>query len=81
MAVRHAGATKNVLAGVMNAVAVIIFVARTHVDWKIVAIVAIAAIIGGQLGVYLLRRIDILVLRIGITAIGVLLTIGLFIRA
>ena len=43
--------------------------------------VAIAAIAGGQLGVYMLRRINETVLRIGITAIGVLLTIGLFIRA
>ncbi len=81
MAVRHAGATKNVLSGVMNVAAVVIFVARTHVPWGVVAIVAVAAIIGGQLGVYLLRRINITVLRVGITTIGVLLTIGLFIKA
>ncbi len=81
MAVRHAGATKNVLSGVMNIAAVLIFVARTHVPWGIVAVVAVAAIIGGQLGVYLLRRINITVLRVGITTIGVLLTIGLFIKA
>jgi uncharacterized membrane protein YfcA len=50
MAVRNAGATKNVLAGVMNAAAVVIFLVRTRVDWHVVLLVAIAAIIGGQAG-------------------------------
>jgi uncharacterized membrane protein YfcA len=81
MAVRHAGATKNVLSGVMNVAAVVIFVARTHVPWGDVAIVAAAAIIGGQLGVYMLRRINITVLRVGITAIGLALTVALFVKA
>jgi len=80
LAVRHAGATKNLLAGVINVAAVAIFVLRTHVDWWPVAIIAAAAIIGGQLGVFLLRRINETVLRVGITAIGALLTIGLFVR-
>jgi uncharacterized membrane protein YfcA len=79
--VRNAGATKNLLAGVMNAAAVVLFLVLTKVDWVIVGYVAVAAIAGGQLGVFLLRRINETVLRIGITAIGVALTIGLFIRA
>jgi uncharacterized membrane protein YfcA len=81
LAVRHAGATKNVLSGVMNAIAVVIFIAKTHVEWMIVLYVAIAAIAGGQLGVFLLRRINETVLRVGITAIGLGLTIALFIKA
>jgi uncharacterized membrane protein YfcA len=81
LAVRNAGATKNVMAGVMNAAAVVLFIWRTPVDWMIVLYVAVAAIAGGQLGVFLLRRINETVLRIGITAIGTALTIGLFIRA
>jgi uncharacterized membrane protein YfcA len=80
LAVRHAGATKNVLAGVMNLSAVAIFVWRTSVDWRIVLIVAVAAIIGGQLGVFLLRRINETVLRAGIVTIGLGLTVALFIR-
>ncbi|MDR3520633.1 MAG: sulfite exporter TauE/SafE family protein [Acidocella sp.] len=79
--VRHAGATKNVLAGVCNAAAVVLFLAETKVDWWIVLLVGVAAIIGGQLGVYLLRRINEKILRLGITAIGAALTVGLFIRA
>jgi uncharacterized membrane protein YfcA len=81
MAVRNAGATKNLLSGVMNAAAVVIFIARTKINWVIVIYVAIAAIAGGQLGVFLLRRINETALRIGITAIGTALTIALFVRA
>jgi uncharacterized membrane protein YfcA len=80
LAVRHAGATKNVLAGVMNAIAVLIFILKTHVEWLLVLYVAIAAIAGGQLGVYLLRRINETLLRIAITAIGLGLTIALFLK-
>ncbi len=80
LAVRAAGATKNVLAGVMNVAAVVIFIARTKVEWGLVAMVAVASILGGQLGVYLLARINETVLRVGITAIGLALTIWLFIK-
>ncbi|MDX5930626.1 sulfite exporter TauE/SafE family protein [Acidiphilium acidophilum] len=79
VAVRAAGATKNVLAGVMNAAAVVVFLFRAHVAWGLVAYVAIAAIAGGQLGVALLRRINETVLRVGVVLIGIGLTIGLFI--
>jgi Sulfite exporter TauE/SafE. len=79
VAVRAAGATKNVLAGVMNAAAVAVFLFRAHVAWGLVAYVAIAAIAGGQLGVLLLRRINETVLRVGVVLIGIGLTIGLFI--
>jgi len=81
LAVRHAGATKNLLAGIINVAAVVIFVVRTKVNWTIIACVAIAAIIGGQLGVFLLRRINETVLRVAITCIGIALTIGLFVRS
>lgn len=81
LAVRNAGATKNLLAGVINAAAVVLFIWATKVDWMIVAYVAVAAIAGGQLGVFMLRRINEVVLRVVITAIGVALTVGLFIRA
>ena len=80
LAVRHAGATKNVLAGVMNAIAVLIFILKTHVEWLLVLYVAIAAIAGGQLGVFMLRRINETLLRVAITAIGLGLTIALFLK-
>jgi len=81
MAVRHAGATKNLLAGVINIAAVAIFLVRAPLNWHIVIPFAIAAILGGQAGVLLLRRIDERVLRVVVTGVGLALTIGLFIRA
>jgi uncharacterized membrane protein YfcA len=81
MAVRNAGATKNLLSGIMNIAAVGIFIARTHVDWRVVLLVALAAIAGGQLGVFLLKRINEKALRVGITCIGLALTVGMFLRA
>jgi uncharacterized protein len=80
LALRNAGATKNVLAGVMNASAVAIFVFSGDVAWKQVAVVAVAAVIGGQLGAYALTRVNEKVMRVCITAIGVALTVGLFLR-
>ena len=78
MAVRNAGATKNVLAGVVNVAAVVIFVGRGHIAWGLAADQCVMAIIGGQLGVYILRRAPINVLRVAIAGIGTLLTVGMF---
>lgn len=80
-AVRNAGATKNVLAGVMNASAVLIFLFSHDVAWKQTLIVALAAMAGGQLGVYALHRVNEKILRICITLLGLALTVGMFWRA
>jgi uncharacterized membrane protein YfcA len=80
MRVRNAGATKNVLAGVMNAAAVLIFATSQNVAWKLAALMAVAAIAGGQLGVWLFRRISETALRIAIVGIGLALSVGLFVR-
>ena len=79
--VRNAAATKNVLAGVMNASAVLIFVFSNDVSWKHVLILALGAIAGGQIGAYALHRVNEKILRVCITCIGVALTFGLFWRA
>jgi uncharacterized membrane protein YfcA len=81
LSVRHAGGTKNVLAGVVNVAAVVIFIVQAKVNWVIVALMAVAAILGGQLGVYILRRAPQRVLRVVIACIGIALTIGMFLRA
>jgi uncharacterized membrane protein YfcA len=80
MAVRNAGATKNVLSGVMNVAAVVIFIMRGHIDWGLVLDQAITATAGGYLGVAILRRAPINVLRIAVAAIGIALTVGMFLR-
>jgi uncharacterized membrane protein YfcA len=82
LAVRVAGATKNVLAAVMNASAVAIFLVKSSVlPWSLIAYVAIPAIVGGQMGAHLLSRVNEKVLRIAIVCIGIALTVGLFVNA
>jgi uncharacterized membrane protein YfcA len=81
LAVRNAGATKNALAATMNASAVLIFVFSPDVRWLQAVIVAVAAIIGGQVGAWMLHRVNETALRVGVVVVGCLLTIGLFVRA
>ena len=76
--VRNAGATKNVLAGVMNASAVVVFMFSPDVAWLKAAVVAVGAIGGGLIGAWALRRVNERVLRVGVVVIGIILTIGLF---
>lgn len=79
--IRNAGATKNVLAGIMNASAVAIFVFSPDVRWLQAAICGAGAVIGGVAGAYALNRVNEKVLRVVIVLIGVALTIGLFLHA
>jgi uncharacterized membrane protein YfcA len=81
LTVRQAGATKNVLAGMMNASAVAIFIFTAHLDWLKIAAVGVGAIIGGALGGLMLKRVNETVLRVIVVLIGAALTIGLFLRA
>jgi uncharacterized membrane protein YfcA len=80
LALRSAGATKNVLAGVMNSSAVVIFLFSSGVAWTQVAVVATTALAGGQIGAYALNRVNEKVMRICILLLGFALTIGLFMR-
>lgn len=81
MHVRAAGATKNVLAAFINASAVLIFAWSPDVAWTQVLIVGVFAIAGGQLGAYMLRTVNERALRICIVVLGLLLSVGLFVRA
>jgi uncharacterized protein len=79
LGVRAAGATKNVLAAVMNASAVVIFLAQARtLPWLQIACVAVPAVAGGQVGAHMLHRINENALRVAIVCIGVALTVGLF---
>ena len=79
--VRSAAATKNVLASVMNASAVAIFLFSGEVRWLYAVVLGIGAIGGGLLGAWMLKRVDARALRIGVVVLGVALTVGLFWRA
>ena len=63
-------ATKNVLAGSVNFVASIVFISTTHIDWKVVGIIAVGSTIGGQIGATVGRRLDKRVLRGLIVVVG-----------
>ncbi|HEY5581781.1 MAG TPA: sulfite exporter TauE/SafE family protein, partial [Rhodoferax sp.] len=77
---RNAGATKNVLAGVMNASAVALFVTSPQVHWHEAIALSAGAIIGGLCGSWALHRVNERTLRILIVCIGICLTIGLFVK-
>ncbi|HKT73610.1 MAG TPA: sulfite exporter TauE/SafE family protein [Steroidobacteraceae bacterium] len=78
---RAAGATKNVLAAVMNASAVAIFVFSPEVKWLAALTAASGATLGGIAGGLMLQKVNENALRPLVVAIGVALTIGLFLRA
>jgi hypothetical protein len=72
-------ALKNVLAGLVNGIAAVIFVLVAHVAWGPAALIAAGSIAGGQLGARYGRRLPAAGLRalivvVGVTAIVVLLT-------
>jgi uncharacterized protein len=77
---RNAGATKNALAGVMNASAVLLFVTSPQVHWHSAMVLGAGAILGGLMGSWALHRVNERVLRVAIVCIGISLTVGLFLK-
>jgi uncharacterized membrane protein YfcA len=64
-------ALKNVLAGLVNLVAAIVFVATTHVDWAAAGLIAAGSIVGGVFGARIGRRLSPAVLRATIVVVGI----------
>ena len=64
-------AVKNVLAGLVNGVAAVVFIALTHIDWKVAGLIAAGSILGGQLGARVGRRLPPWGLRLLIVCVGV----------
>jgi uncharacterized membrane protein YfcA len=67
-------AAKNVLAGLVNGVAAIVFilVSRTHVNWLAAGLIAVGSVLGGVIGAKVGRRLSPVALR------GVIVVVGLF---
>ena len=63
-------ALKNVLAGIVNGVAAIVFVLVADPDWTIVALIAVGSIIGAQIGARAGRRMHAVILRLFIILVG-----------
>lgn len=81
LTIRNANATKNVLAGVMNASAVALFVFSPQVHWLQAGIACVGAAIGGVIGGHMVTKVNQKALRAAAVLIGIALTIGLFVRA
>lgn len=81
VSMRVAGATKNVLAAVMNASAVLIFLFSPEVKWGTAAVLSVGAIVGGFIGGHVVRKVNERVLRVLVVMIGLALTVGLFWRS
>lgn len=64
-------ALKNVLAGVANGVAAVVFILISEVAWGAAASLAVGAIIGGQVGATVGRRLPPPIYRTAIVLVGV----------
>jgi uncharacterized protein len=64
-------AVKNVFAGLVNGVAAVVFVIATHIDWGVAGLIACGAILGGQLGARIGRKLPPWGLRALIICVGV----------
>ena len=63
-------AAKNVLALLVNGVAAIVFIAVTDVAWAAAGLIALGAVVGGQIGALIGRRIPQSVLRGAVVVVG-----------
>ena len=73
-------ATKTLLSGALNAVAVVLFVAAGKVWWLQTGVMLIGSLAGGYLGAHYARRIDQRYIRVAIIAISVTMTVVFFAR-
>lgn len=64
-------ALKNVLAGLVNLVAGVVFILVAHVAWGAVALIAAGSFAGGQVGARYGRRMSPTALRAAIVVVGV----------
>ena len=70
-------AVKNVLAGIVNGIAGVIFVVISEVNWWAAGAIAVGSVIGAQVGGRVGRRLPALVYRVVIVAVGVVAIVSL----
>ena len=70
---------KNVLAGMVNLVAALLFIAIAEVDWTVAGLIAIGATIGGGLGGRYGRRLPSSTLRVLLVSIAVVAAVVRFV--
>jgi uncharacterized protein len=70
-------AAKNVLAGLVNGLAAVVFILATHIDWGVAGLIAAGSIIGGQVGARIGKRLPPWGLRVVIVCVGTVALIKL----
>jgi uncharacterized protein len=68
---QRVNALKNVLAGIVNAVAAVVFIAVAHVAWGPAALIAAGSVVGAPLAARYGRRLSPQALRAVIVAVGI----------
>lgn len=68
---QRVNAVKNVLAGLVNGVAALVFIIATHIDWGAAGLIAAGAVLGGQVGARIGRKLPPWGLRVMIICVGV----------
>jgi uncharacterized membrane protein YfcA len=68
---QRVNAAKNVLAGLVNGIAAVVFIAVSHIAWGVAALLAVGSVLGGQLGARVGRRLPPWGLRLVIVCVGV----------
>jgi len=72
-------ATKNVLVGIVNGIAAVLFVAVGDVAWAPALVLAAGAAAGGQAGARVGRRLPPNVLRVAIVAVGLVVAVRMIV--
>jgi uncharacterized membrane protein YfcA len=78
-ALQRLNAAKNFLAALVNGVAAVLFVVAAHVAWGAACLLAAGAIVGGQLGATVGRRIPAPLLRLIIVVVGTVVAVKLLV--
>ncbi len=73
-------AAKNVLAALVNGIAAVLFIVFADVDWAVAGLLGAGAIVGGQVGASVGRRISPEWLRAVIVIVGVAVAVRLLVR-
>ncbi|MEI7777827.1 MAG: sulfite exporter TauE/SafE family protein [Actinomycetes bacterium] len=79
--VQRANAAKNLLGAVASGPAAVVFAISGRVNWWVALILAVAALIGGQVGGRTARRLSPAVLRGVIVLVGVVASVSLLVKA
>ncbi len=76
--IHHVNGLKTVLAGLINGVSVVVFVAKGKVDWPLAIPMIVCASLGGWLGATWARKLDKSLVRRIVICIGIVLTTWYF---